>query len=134
MSDDSFDSGMDHQESGNRVETNPELSSTAQSVDETRISIEVDEKYENSVTRGEEKREEGFCCGVDVNCGEDLERDSQRVCRICHLNAKDESCSKRNSNKDLIELGCSCKGELGFSHLRCAEAWFKFKGNRYLDS
>ncbi|XP_031130279.1 uncharacterized protein LOC116032032 [Ipomoea triloba] len=106
---------MDHQGSGNRVEANPELGSTAQSVGETRIAIEVDEKDENSVRRGDDE-EEGFCCGEDL----------ERVCRICHLNAKD----MKNSKDLIIELGCNCKGELGFAHLHCAEAWFKLKGNR----
>ncbi|KAK3012646.1 hypothetical protein RJ639_009191 [Escallonia herrerae] len=49
----------------------------------------------------------------------------EKVCRICHLGSE---CSAEVS--DLVELGCGCKDELGVSHLRCAETWFKQKGNR----
>nr|GMD64397.1 uncharacterized protein LOC109163760 [Ipomoea batatas] len=28
-----------------------------------------------------------------------------------------------------IELGCSCRGDLGTAHKHCAETWFKIKGN-----
>ncbi|EPS61099.1 hypothetical protein M569_13701, partial [Genlisea aurea] len=45
------------------------------------------------------------------------------VCRICQLSGKEVE-------KELIELGCGCKEELGVSHLHCAEAWFRVKGNR----
>ncbi|KAL0306785.1 UNVERIFIED_CONTAM: hypothetical protein Sradi_6095800 [Sesamum radiatum] len=31
---------------------------------------------------------------------------------------------------ELVPLGCDCKGELGFTHPRCAEAWFGQKGDR----
>ncbi|XP_075482284.1 uncharacterized protein LOC142522648 [Primulina tabacum] len=47
---------------------------------------------------------------------------AERICRICHFG--DESSS------ELIELGCECKGELGWSHQQCAEAWFWQKGDR----
>ncbi|KAF5481526.1 hypothetical protein F2P56_002168 [Juglans regia] len=65
---------------------------------------------------------------VGSNCNEmsaellDAEKDS---CRICHLSS--EQLSRTTS---LIQLGCSCKGELGISHRHCAEAWFRSKGNR----
>ncbi|KAK2997661.1 hypothetical protein RJ639_026453 [Escallonia herrerae] len=49
----------------------------------------------------------------------------EKVCRICHLGSE---CSAEVS--DLVQLGCGCKDELGVSHLRCAETWFKQKGNR----
>lgn len=29
-----------------------------------------------------------------------------------------------------IELGCSCKDDLGAAHRSCAETWFKIKGNK----
>ncbi|CAA0832901.1 RING/FYVE/PHD zinc finger superfamily protein [Striga hermonthica] len=56
----------------------------------------------------------------------DVKRDSQRICRICHLSAKESG----KTSPELIELGCGCKGELGVAHSHCAEAWFRLKGNR----
>lgn len=50
---------------------------------------------------------------------------AERICRICHFG--DESSSE---GSELIELGCDCKGELGWSHKQCAEAWFLQKGDR----
>lgn len=55
--------------------------------------------------------------------------DNQRVCRICHLSAKESG----KSLLGLIELGCACKGELGVAHLDCAEAWFRVRGNRFCE-
>ncbi|CAK9147444.1 unnamed protein product [Ilex paraguariensis] len=52
----------------------------------------------------------------------------ERDCRICHLNLV----SGGGGDQDgmvTIELGCSCKGDLGASHRQCAETWFKIKGN-----
>lgn len=66
------------------------------------------------------------CDGGDRKLGEDYEGDGQRVCRICHLSTYE---AEKNL-VDLIEIGCGCKGELGFVHSHCAEAWFKLKGNR----
>ncbi|KMT04431.1 hypothetical protein BVRB_8g181060 [Beta vulgaris subsp. vulgaris] len=63
----------------------------------------------------------------DDKCGED----GERVCRICHLNSEQPwKLAFFASKTDLILLGCGCKGELSVSHLYCAEAWFKLKGNR----
>ncbi|KAL3624841.1 hypothetical protein CASFOL_031509 [Castilleja foliolosa] len=64
-------------------------------------------------------------CVIDIN-GKDLIGENQRVCRICHLSAKESG----KTPVELPELGCGCKGELGVAHLRCAEAWFKVRGNR----
>lgn len=111
---------------------------------ETRITIREDEDCEVGVgksgdsdekskglilTKGSNDglsvEEEKCSCVIDVKCGKS-EGQSQRLCRICHL-------SKSENEKDLmdlIELGCGCRGELGFAHLQCAEAWFKLKGNR----
>ncbi|KAG6405106.1 hypothetical protein SASPL_132688 [Salvia splendens] len=71
---------------------------------------------------------------VDVERGEACSSGSmmeavagnERLCRVCHLSAKEIG----KSGAELIELGCGCKGELGFAHLQCAEAWFRVKGNR----
>ncbi|XP_073157642.1 uncharacterized protein [Henckelia pumila] len=65
---------------------------------------------------------------IDVDC-KDAIGDSQRVCRICHLSAKESG----KSLMGLIELGCRCKGELGVAHLDCAEAWFRVRGNRFCE-
>ncbi|PHU19065.1 hypothetical protein BC332_10216 [Capsicum chinense] len=76
------------------------------------------------------KKSDDFSTVINVKCdgkvGEDLEGDCRRVCRICHLSTYDAE----KSSVDLIELGCGCKGELGFVHSHCSEAWFKLKGNR----
>lgn len=119
---------------------------------ETVITIRLDEDGETEKSRigGEEgdldvkgngsegnevkvkdlKEGDDFSTVMDVKCdgklGEDLEGDYQRVCRICHLSTYE---AEKNL-VDLIELGCGCKGELGFVHSHCAEAWFKLKGNR----
>lgn len=61
-------------------------------------------------------------CVIDINCNDFV----QRVCRICHLSAKE---SGKNS-LEMMELGCGCKGELGVAHSLCAEAWFRVRGNR----
>ncbi|KAG6416658.1 hypothetical protein SASPL_124093 [Salvia splendens] len=65
---------------------------------------------------------------VDVERGEACSSGSvdERVCRVCHLSAKEIG----KSGAELIELGCGCKGELGFAHLQCAKAWFSVKGKR----
>uniref|UniRef100_A0A5B7BZD6 RING-CH-type domain-containing protein n=1 Tax=Davidia involucrata TaxID=16924 RepID=A0A5B7BZD6_DAVIN len=51
----------------------------------------------------------------------------ERDCRICHLNLVGST-----GNQEIgiaIELGCSCKGDLGAAHKQCAETWFQIKGN-----
>ncbi|XP_058095536.1 uncharacterized protein LOC131240974 [Magnolia sinica] len=73
--------------------------------------------------------EKDTCVVVDVKCSEgglvNGNCDAEKVCRICHLSSE---C--RSDGWDLIQLGCSCKGELGMAHRHCAVAWFKTKGNR----
>lgn len=54
-----------------------------------------------------------------------LDDKSVRDCRICHLGFDGNSQEFRPP----IELGCSCKGDLGSAHKQCAETWFKIKGN-----
>lgn len=67
-------------------------------------------------------------CSIEVDCNDDddVVVGNQRVCRVCHLSAKESGMD----TAELIELGCGCKGELGDAHSRCAEAWFRVKGNR----
>ncbi|CAN1150658.1 hypothetical protein LINPERPRIM_LOCUS18081 [Linum perenne] len=48
-----------------------------------------------------------------------------RDCRICHLGLQ----SNEQESGVAIELGCSCKGDLSAAHKKCAETWFKIKGN-----
>lgn len=50
----------------------------------------------------------------------------ERDCRICHLGLESNS----HESGVAIELGCSCKDDLGAAHKHCAEAWFKIKGNK----
>ncbi|OIS98302.1 PREDICTED: uncharacterized protein LOC109231941 [Nicotiana attenuata] len=84
----------------------------------------------NKVKVKDLKEGESFSTVIDVKCdAEKLGEDSQRVCRICHLSSYESGKNVQNL-VDLIELGCGCKGELGFVHSHCAEAWFKLKGNR----
>ncbi|CAH9113632.1 unnamed protein product [Cuscuta europaea] len=76
--------------------------------------------------------EERFSCCIDVDCGDEVGK--KACCRICQLNEREEESIKTKKNvMDLIELGCGCKGDLRFAHLRCAEAWFKLRGNRFCE-
>ncbi|KAL0887181.1 hypothetical protein Bca101_011164 [Brassica carinata] len=74
-----------------------------------------------------------------------------RDCRICHLPLEsskegeeddDDSDEQQEVDKEEeeddaeeeyyglpLQLGCSCKGDLGVAHSKCAETWFKIKGN-----
>ncbi|KAL6979122.1 hypothetical protein U1Q18_020786 [Sarracenia purpurea var. burkii] len=68
---------------------------------------------------------------VDLESG-DLELKAhsakeQRDCRICHLNLVGRSGDEESGV--VIELGCSCKGDLAAAHKQCAETWFKIRGN-----
>ncbi|OWM81765.1 uncharacterized protein LOC116193200 [Punica granatum] len=74
----------------------------------------------------------GSECSVDIEAGvpevkvqlSKLER--ERDCRICHLGLESNS----HESGAPIELGCSCKDDLGAAHKNCAETWFKIKGNK----
>ncbi|XP_075090141.1 uncharacterized protein LOC107828968 isoform X2 [Nicotiana tabacum] len=78
---------------------------------------------------------------IDLESGElellKLHNKEERDCRICHLNLlKSGGISssggdqvQEHSIEMAIELGCSCKGDLGAAHKQCAETWFKTKGN-----
>lgn len=50
----------------------------------------------------------------------------ERECRICHMGLESDS----HESGVPIELGCSCKDDLGSAHKNCAETWFKIKGDR----
>ncbi|XP_047310018.1 uncharacterized protein LOC124913653 [Impatiens glandulifera] len=49
----------------------------------------------------------------------------KRECRICQMRLVE----KGEEDEVGIELGCFCKGDLGDCHKKCAEAWFKLKGD-----
>ncbi|XP_047262786.1 uncharacterized protein LOC107859257 isoform X2 [Capsicum annuum] len=108
---------------------------------ETVITIRLDENLEKEdvgIGRNKVKvKQESFSNVIDVKCnigngkvGENnLIVEFEKVCRICHLDTFE--CGKKLV--DLIEIGCGCKGELGFVHSHCAETWFRLKGNRYCE-
>ena len=50
----------------------------------------------------------------------------EKDCRICHLGLESNS----HESGVPIELGCSCKDDLAAAHKKCAEAWFKIRGNK----
>ncbi|XP_059297673.1 uncharacterized protein LOC132050446 isoform X1 [Lycium ferocissimum] len=79
---------------------------------------------------------------IDLESGElemlKLHNKEERDCRICHLSllksggissSGGDQVQESNSVGMAIELGCSCKGDLGAAHKQCAETWFKTKGN-----
>ncbi|XP_021647706.2 uncharacterized protein LOC110640641 [Hevea brasiliensis] len=71
-----------------------------------------------------------FLSGVDLESGvlegkPHLDGKTERDCRICHLGLE----GNERENGAAIDLGCSCKGDLGAAHKKCAETWFKIKGN-----
>ncbi|KAM7524898.1 hypothetical protein LguiA_014800 [Lonicera macranthoides] len=110
------------------------------SASETIIVMKLDEEHdEDSVHRVNESLkglnkvvEEKDCCVIDVKCGSNF--DGEMVCRICHLSSdKSVETSTAINERDLIPIGCGCKGELGIAHSHCAEAWFKLKGNRFCE-
>ncbi|XP_073145439.1 uncharacterized protein [Henckelia pumila] len=74
----------------------------------------------------------------DLECGESdlyLQNNGEERgfrCRICHLNLEgnyDDSQEEEDSKGVRIELGCSCRGDLGVAHKHCAETWFQLKGD-----
>ncbi|PWA36434.1 Zinc finger, RING-CH-type [Artemisia annua] len=58
-----------------------------------------------------------------------------KQCRICHMNAEDGSDgndddeSVMEDGRELMELGCNCRGDMGIAHQRCADTWFTTKGD-----
>uniref|UniRef100_A0A0D9WH72 RING-CH-type domain-containing protein n=1 Tax=Leersia perrieri TaxID=77586 RepID=A0A0D9WH72_9ORYZ len=51
---------------------------------------------------------------------------AEKNCRICHLGLETAAAESGAG----ITLGCSCKGDLSYSHRQCAETWFKIRGNK----
>lgn len=77
-----------------------------------------------------ERNNEGKSWVVDLKCGDEETWEGERVCRICLLDSGQELKASSMEKTELIRLGCGCNGELSVAHPCCAEAWFKFKGNR----
>ncbi|KAJ8626644.1 hypothetical protein MRB53_019951 [Persea americana] len=100
--------GMDSNAVENVVENPKEM------VKELKIKVPLDDDDDDD--------DDDYSSG-DSN-GEDP-LDGDKICRICHL-----SSDHGPGTTDLMELGCSCRGELGAVHRHCAETWFKLKGNR----
>ena len=46
-------------------------------------------------------------------------------CRVCYMSVDLNSISG-----EATKLGCACKDDLALVHRKCAEAWFKIKGDR----
>ncbi|KAH0699587.1 hypothetical protein KY284_013802 [Solanum tuberosum] len=118
-----------------------EIDTQNQRVVETVITVRLDENLEKrdsviggNEVKGKDLKKESFSSVIDVKygigdgkLGENLIVDDfEKVCRICHLDTYESG----KKFVDLIEIGCGCKGELGFVHSHCAETWFKLKGNR----
>ncbi|KAL5230483.1 hypothetical protein ABZP36_029259 [Zizania latifolia] len=51
---------------------------------------------------------------------------AEKNCRICHLGLESSAAESGAG----ITLGCSCKGDLSYSHKQCALTWFKIRGNK----
>ncbi|GER47418.1 RING/FYVE/PHD zinc finger superfamily protein [Striga asiatica] len=81
----------------------------------------------NNNNNNKDKDERRECSvSVDLESGTLQTKQQQRDCRICYL-------SLETTNQECggpIELGCSCKDDLGAAHKQCAEDWFKIKGNK----
>uniref|UniRef100_A0A5B7BDP5 RING-CH-type domain-containing protein n=1 Tax=Davidia involucrata TaxID=16924 RepID=A0A5B7BDP5_DAVIN len=98
--------------------------------EETEIVCEEDGILERKVKEAE-AGENDCDCVIDVDkqrgggssSGESS--GEEKVCRICQVSSEHTS-----ESSELIQLGCSCKGELGVSHRHCAETWFRQRGNR----
>ncbi|KAI4331690.1 hypothetical protein MLD38_029849 [Melastoma candidum] len=71
----------------------------------------------------EVEEDEGGVIEVKVHLAK-VER--EKDCRICHLGLESNS----QESGVPIELGCSCKDDLGAAHKNCAETWFKIRGNK----
>ncbi|KAK6919692.1 Zinc finger, RING-CH-type [Dillenia turbinata] len=86
----------------------------------------IHEENNGSTEEGKKIHPDVKSCAVVV-VDDDVKRDEEsKVCRICHLSSE----NSLSGNSNLIQLGCGCKDELSMSHGRCAEAWFRIKGNR----
>lgn len=105
------------------------------------LAVEAAQRHHRSVSDVSVSDESTFdSCGSDCYSLEAVDLESgvlelkkkvhsskvERICRICHLGF--EGCGLDSSGLP-IDLGCSCKGDLGAAHKHCAETWFKIKGD-----
>ncbi|KAK8925876.1 hypothetical protein KSP39_PZI018344 [Platanthera zijinensis] len=86
----------------------------------------------------DECEKDGFKEACILNCsgGLDLElgfndrkvfvEKSEKDCRICSLDLESSSCREFGFP---MALGCLCKDDLASAHQKCAERWFKIKGD-----
>ncbi|KAK4748232.1 hypothetical protein SAY87_014818 [Trapa incisa] len=104
-------------------------STTGGSYDEHSFSCVLDVEIMEGPSSGRTSSV-GSDCSVNVEAHEvkvqlsTLER--EKDCRICHLGLESNSIESGPP----IELGCSCKEDLGAAHRNCAETWFKIKGDK----
>ncbi|XP_042029078.1 uncharacterized protein LOC121776030 [Salvia splendens] len=79
----------------------------------------------DAIEKGRRESSVSQCCVEIVDLEGEGVAKTGRDCRICHL-----SMDATNQDSGLsMELGCSCKEDLGAAHKQCAEAWFKIKGD-----
>lgn len=111
----------------------PKNSDTTIAVGSAEIAESNAKSHDSAICKvGKEGEEEGKgedkcpSCVIEIKSSNDLVGENQKLCRICHLSAKESG----KTSLELSELGCGCKGELGVAHLHCAEAWFRIRGNR----
>lgn len=97
------------------------FSDVAQSVAESSGEIGSDRESSLSDSLSEADLESGDLTLKKLHLGWD--------CRICHLGPEGGSGGGGHDCRELIQLGCSCKGDLGAAHKKCAETWFKIRGN-----
>ncbi|XP_071687567.1 uncharacterized protein [Rutidosis leptorrhynchoides] len=122
--------------------------SDAQSSARLDSSVAGDECGSSGIFSYNHSRIESSSDEIDLESGE-LEMKvhflgkNDKQCRICHLNFEvnggggggdssvdyDGDDGGGGDGGGPIELGCSCKGDLGTAHKQCAETWFKIKGN-----
>ncbi|KAJ7569416.1 hypothetical protein O6H91_01G077100 [Diphasiastrum complanatum] len=126
----------------------PYFQATSSSKLEIRIECQAAEKLPGASSSTETKSTDKFSheltlrCPMDQNRQEDsdptghgreggsplpgkIDLVGDMECRVCQSNLGNESdCG------EAMELGCACKDDLSVAHRRCAETWFKLKGNR----
>lgn len=90
-----------------------------------KVTFETVKQVENTMDTDLEKGVGGLDAKEGGEAAHSSGDDAESVCRVCHL-----SSDSRSNSGDLINIGCSCKEDLGIAHRQCAEAWFKIRGNR----
>ncbi|KAK2357499.1 RING/FYVE/PHD zinc finger superfamily protein [Trifolium repens] len=124
--------------------SNKELNETPEEVKTEGMKLEA-KADESGLSLVSMKAPKGVCetdkdsCVIDMKCSSHKGfyevSQGEKICRICHLTfgQSSDATSVENGSAtsgDFIQLGCSCKDELGIAHIHCAEVWFKLKENR----